>query len=206
MRRDRRGGGQTAGGARPRERGPRAQACRTAEDCRARPPGCGRSPGSCAGARRAALAAVPRVSTRANSQAHTRPQLRRGKTSREGPPLHAPGNGAASRGPVPPRQRPCLACRSREGRRTSPAREPALRPTRLETRTKESCRRASHWASTNPTGEMKVNQACRAALQRRDPAARSWAHRRPVPPASARRPVWRSQSASARTRKMVNYA
>ena len=33
-------------GARPRERGPRAQACRTAEDCRALPPGRGRSPGS----------------------------------------------------------------------------------------------------------------------------------------------------------------
>ena len=46
VRRDRPGGGQTAGGARPRERGPRAQACRTAEDCRARPPGSGRSPGS----------------------------------------------------------------------------------------------------------------------------------------------------------------
>ena len=26
---------------------------------------------------------------------------------------------------------------------------------------------------------MKVNRACRAALPRRDPAARSWAHRRP---------------------------
>ena len=36
---------------------------------------------------------------------------------------------------------------------------PALRPTRLETRTKELCTRASHWAPSNPNGAAKAKRA-----------------------------------------------
>ena len=98
------------------------------------------------------------------------------------------------------------ARRSRAGRRASPASESAPRPTRLETRTKESCKRASRRPRTNPAGAMKVKALLAPG---RDPAARPRAHRRPVPPAAgprARRPGGRSPSAFARTRKMVNYA
>ena len=50
-----------------------------------------------------------------------------------------------------PRLRPSR--HSRAGRRGSPASQSAPRPTRLETRTKESCKCASHWAVRTPKAQ-----------------------------------------------------
>ena len=78
----------------------------------------------------------------------------------------------------------------------------AFHPTRLETRTKESNMRASHWAGMKPKGAVKA-RAAQATQVGSLPPSGGGAHHRPVPSASA---VGRSRSVHAGTRKMVNYA
>ena len=81
-----------------------------------------------------------------------------------------------------------------DGRPRSDAWLPALRPTRLETRTKELCVRASRWAH---------EPQWRSESDRRDPATR---RRRNVGPSLTRREWRRRKSPYAQTRKVVNYA
>ena len=71
----------------------------------------------------------------------------------------------------------------------------ALRPTRLETRTKELSTRASRWARRTPVAQLRQNG--------RDPAL---ACRRNAGPQPTRREWLRRKSACAQTRKVVNYA
>ena len=71
----------------------------------------------------------------------------------------------------------------------------ALRPTRLETRTKELSTRASRWARRTPVAQLRQNG--------RDPAL---ACRRNAGPQPTRCEWLRRKSACAQTRKVVNYA
>ena len=71
----------------------------------------------------------------------------------------------------------------------------ALRPTRLETRTKELSTRASRWALRTPVAQLRQNG--------RDPAL---ACRRNAGPRPTRREWPRRKSVCAQTRKVVNYA
>ena len=53
----------------------------------------------------------------------------------------------------------CRVVRRRAAPRVRVAWFPALRPTRLETRTKELSTRASRWAPSNPSGAAKAKRA-----------------------------------------------
>jgi len=89
----------------------------------------------------------------------------------------------------------CRAVRCRDAPGVRVAWFPALRPTRLETRTKELSTRASRWASRTPVAQLRQNG--------RDPAL---ACRRNAGPRPTRREWPRRKSACAQTRKVVNYA
>ena len=89
----------------------------------------------------------------------------------------------------------CRAARRRDAPGVRVAWFPALRPTRLETRTKELSTRASRWASRTPVAKLRQNG--------RDPAL---ACRRNAGPQPTRREWLRRESARAQTRKVVNYA
>ena len=89
----------------------------------------------------------------------------------------------------------CRAARCRAAPRVRVAWFPALRPTRLETRTKELSTRASRWARRTPVAQLRQNG--------RDPAL---ACRRNAGPRPTRCKWPRRKSACAQTRKVVNYA
>ncbi len=89
----------------------------------------------------------------------------------------------------------CRAARCHEAPRVRVVWFLALRPTRLETRTKELSTRASRWARRTPVAQLRQNG--------RDPAL---ACRRNAGPRATRRECPRRKSARAQTRKVVNYA
>ena len=89
----------------------------------------------------------------------------------------------------------CRAVRCRDAPGVRVAWFPALRPTRLETRTKELSTRASRWAPRTPVAQLRQNG--------RDPAL---ACRRNAGPRLTRCEWPRRKSACAQTRKVVNYA
>ena len=89
----------------------------------------------------------------------------------------------------------CRAARCRAAPRVRVVWFLALRPTRLETRTKELSTRASRWALRTPVAQLRQNG--------RDPAL---ACRRNAGPQPTRCEWLRRESARAQTRKVVNYA